>query len=154
MEDTDTILGLGSEWSNLLMDGLRGLQIRVIPVGNEMKDLLKEVFQNITSFDEGHRMYASLQMAIVLYKLIEYDRQWLERSVSNEISLAPDFIDQNKKEIFRWRRCPGTAICRCLISSCASSAKPAARQLFTFKTAHGRRQRDAQGWSFGYRYGA
>lgn len=96
VEDDENILGLGTEWSQRLMDGLRGLQNRIIPVGGEMKALLKEVFENIVSSEPNKQMYASLQMGTALYKIIEYDRLLMERRVSEEICLALDFIEQNK----------------------------------------------------------
>lgn len=70
----DSLLNLDPVWANYLMEQLHQLRNRIIPVGNEMKDILKHVFENITAKEEGRRMYASLQMASFLYRLVEYDR--------------------------------------------------------------------------------
>lgn len=95
--DVGRILNLPDEWSENLLNRLRGLKNRVIPTGREMGELLGEIFRNITSADEGQRLYASSQMAAFLYKLTEYDGRLVERSASKEISSAFDFIEHNKK---------------------------------------------------------
>lgn len=96
IKENSPLLDLPPCRSQYLMDGLHGLKNRVIPVGNEMSGILKEVYHHITLPEEGHRLYASAQMASFLYKLIEYDRIWMEERVSNEISRALEFIEQNR----------------------------------------------------------
>lgn len=74
ISDRVPLLNLEPASASYLMEGLHNLKNRVISVGNEMKELLKCVFHNITSQDKGQQLYASMQMACFLYKLIEYDR--------------------------------------------------------------------------------
>ena len=92
-----SLLDLPSRWSEPLMNGLRHLKNRVIPVGSGMKELLKGVFETISSPQTDKQCFASLQMALFLYKLIEYDRLLMERKVSKEIACALTFIEQNKR---------------------------------------------------------
>ena len=95
--DGQSLLQLHPKWAAELMHSLHGLKNRVIPVGNEMKELLKSVFCHITSSQTAKQCFASLQMACFLYKLTEYDQSLMARTPSREISLALDFIEQNKE---------------------------------------------------------
>ena len=95
IEDGEELLGLPAPWSHLLMEGLRGLKNRVIPVGKEMRSLLQEVFLNLSSTEEEKQYYASAQMAAFLHRLIDYDRHLAPRLISKEIQTALDFIRQN-----------------------------------------------------------
>ncbi len=96
IEVADRILGLDASCSRILLNSLSRLQNRVIPVRSEMKVLFRDAFQNITSPSKEQQMFAGLQLASALYRLVEYDRILQKRTVSEEIRQALQFIEQNK----------------------------------------------------------
>ena len=96
VEDSKALLNLDPLWSTYLIQSLHRLKNRIIPVGNEMRQSIEAVFQNIASDEQGPSFYASMQMASFLYQLIEYDRLAQRPSISREIACGLEFIQQNK----------------------------------------------------------
>lgn len=98
LSDEGNILGLDPLWSQLIIGRLKNFKHRLIPVRDEMKDLIMGVYKNIVSKDEYNQRYTSSQMLLFLHKLIESESIMENPRLSKEVKAAITYMQNNINE--------------------------------------------------------